>query len=535
MKALFLTIFFLHSLLLAQTNSLDKITIQFQWKYQFQFAGFIMAKELGYYEESGLDVTFLESQNTVNILEKLHNGELDFAMSNSNIAIKDNKLLDVTLIATYFQRSPLVLVTQKEINSVLDLKGKKIMLGLNDYHNSSLASLLYFYNINRSNATIIEPTYDVQTFIDKKVDATTVFTSNELYDLKKRNIAFNIIDPVEHGFSTNANSLFTSYEKIKNNPEQVNAFLSATNKGWAYAINNIEKTADIIQTKYAKEKTLEKLIFEGKATRELMLLSLYDIGHINKAFVYQEYKRFLKNNKLDKSQTPQKLVLNNSQLQEWLKQKYIKESQQTQERMFVVFLIILLIIILIWSFKMRNEIARRKEAETKLIHLAHHDTLTGLSNRALFLDRLSQAIKNANRRKEKFALLFIDLDYFKEVNDAYGHDVGDSYLKKVAQILENNIRQTDSVSRIGGDEFTMILNNFSSHTDIDTTLSNIMDLFKEPVIIDSQEFFISLSIGVALYPQDGDTADTLIKNADTAMYTAKKDGRNNYKFHSKGL
>ena len=197
--------------------------LQLQWKYQFQFAGFIMAKELGYYKDVGLDVAILEYNNT-NSIEDLEDGKVDYAINNSLLVYHKKKLNAVTLVATYFQRSPLIIIAQPEIKSVLDLKDKKIMMSENNRYNSSLSILLEYFNINSKNTTFINPSFDINDFINKKVDAVTGFRSNELFILNKKGVPYTVIDPVEYGFSTNAINLFVSQKKVKNNPKEIQDF-----------------------------------------------------------------------------------------------------------------------------------------------------------------------------------------------------------------------------------------------------------------------------------------------------------------------
>ncbi|NOR68455.1 MAG: transporter substrate-binding domain-containing protein [Methylomarinum sp.] len=289
-------------------TDLEKIKLQLQWKYQFQFAGFIVAKERGYYREAGLDVELLEYNNS-DIAQDLVDNVVDFGVSNILIAIKESKLEKVSLLATYFQRSPLVILAQPEIKSVLDLKGKQVMMSYNNRFNSSLSILLDYFEINDDRKIqFIEPTFNLEDFIEKKVDAITAFRSYELYELDRRKIPYTIIDPVEHGFSTTAINLFASHEKIKNNPEQVKAFLAASKKGWQYALGHIDEVAQLIHEKYQPNRTLEHLKYEGKITKELMLLNLYDIGEVNKNFVLKTYQQLVRSGKIDKNETTEQLI-----------------------------------------------------------------------------------------------------------------------------------------------------------------------------------------------------------------------------------
>ncbi|MCD4667985.1 MAG: EAL domain-containing protein [Sulfurimonas sp.] len=535
MKKLFIIFILLQTILFADAEPLQKIKLQLQWKYQFEFAGFIMAKEMGYYKDVGLNVELIEYKNGMNVIKELEEKRVDYAVTNSIISYKNNKLSKVTLLATYFQRSPLIMITQKNIKSILNLQNKKIMISSNDQFNSTLTTLLNYFNIGIQNNTFVEPTYNIDDFINKKVDASTAFRSNELYLLDKKKIQYNIIDPVEYGFPTTGNNTFTTYEKVKDKPQEVKNFLSATKKGWEYALKNIEEVAKLIHTKYQPNKSLEHLIYEGKIVKELMLLDLYEIGEINKEFVLRAYKQLIKNNKLDKDQMPNKLILDKTDLNQWIKQKYIEETQNTIALIIGLFLFLIIILLLIWSLKMKKEIKRRKIAEKELKYLAEHDPLTNLPNRILFTDRLKQAIKNATRYSENIAVLFIDLDHFKNINDSLGHNAGDILLQTISKRLNNSIRKSDTVARLGGDEFSVILDHFSHIDTIKSVVNNIINSVKEPIYINNQKIYTTLSLGVSIYPQDGIDTETLIKNADIAMYKAKDNGRNNYQFYAQNM
>lgn len=174
-------------------------------------------------------------------------------------------------------------------------------------------------------------------------------------------------------------------------------------------------------------------------------------------------------------------------------------------------------------------------AKAELDHLAHHDTLTDLPNRLLFHDRLKQAVELARRQRRQIAVLFMDLDQFKRINDSLGHAVGDHVLQSVAQRLVNSVRQSDTVSRQGGDEFVLLLPYIEHPEDAALTAEKILAAIALPHRIDQRDIHINASIGISVYPDDGQDADALIKSADTAMYHAKEHGRNNYKFFAQDM
>ncbi len=784
-------IVFLFILVFTSLNAapLEKISLQLQWKYQFEFAGFIMAKELGYYEDVGLDVKLIEYDNS-NTVEKLLNNEIDYLLDNSSIIHKNKKLEDVTLLATYLQRSPLVFITTPEITNPLDLLGKKIMISENEISNSSLSILLDYYSINSTNTEYIPHTYTLDDFIDKKVDAIAGFRSCELFKLDKRNIKYNIIDPVKYGFSSNAINLFATYNKVKNSPQQIENFLNATKKGWKYAFEHVNETIEIITKKYNSKLTKEALLYEAKVIEELMLLNLYDIGNINNEFIKQLYKQLIIGGKLNKNQNDDRLILKKEikkravldftqeekeflktkkflkicvdpkwkplewidkdlkyrgigsdylelltkeinipielyKTKSWaktleaikskkcdilpmakktkdrasylnfttpyfyasyvvatttdkrfmddieekldesfavvkgsaiisdLKEKYknikiveveniyegielvqkrevygfinitavisyliqdkslvdikiaaklplgfelsvasrkdepllntiftkaINSLTQQDKRIIqnrwtslvfeqkidydLLYKILAFASLILSAFVYKqivlnkvNKLLTKKVQEktlelqilnkglekkvqqrtAELEHQAFHDALTNLPNRALFNDRLTQGISKAKRNNSSVALFFIDLDRFKHINDSLGHDVGDEVLKIIATRLSSSLREEDTLSRLGGDEFTVIIEKLQDVRYASGLAFKLLKVLEEPILVDGHTLYISSSIGISLYPKDDTDVKNLVKYADAAMYRAKDEGRNNFQFYSKEM
>ncbi len=182
-----------------------------------------------------------------------------------------------------------------------------------------------------------------------------------------------------------------------------------------------------------------------------------------------------------------------------------------------------------------RDITERKRTEEMIKHMAFHDALTGLPNRSLFNDRLTMAIAHAERFQERVAVMMLDLDKFKDVNDTHGHSVGDLLLQAVAGKLGKQIRKVDTIARMGGDEFMLIFTDLKQTDGVHAIAEKILEDFQNPVIIDNQILPITTSVGIAIYPDDGEDIDTLVKNADIAMYEAKKTGRNQYQFYTHTL
>jgi len=277
------------------SEALEKVSLQLDSKYQFKFAGFIMAKEKGFYKDAGLDVELLEYQPGVDIIENVLSKKNNYGIYNSSVVIDKGKIKPTVLMATYFQQSPLVFVTSKEIKHPKDLIGKKVMGTKDELKYSSLALMLKHFNINKKNTQFLTHSFNIADFIQKKVDAITVFRTNELFDLNQHNIEFNIIDSADYGISINAVNLFTSTSEALAHPDRTLKFIHASNKGWAYALAYPDEAISTIYHQYSKQKSLEALAFEAKETKKMMLLGFFNIGETNKELSLRTVKQFKTN------------------------------------------------------------------------------------------------------------------------------------------------------------------------------------------------------------------------------------------------
>lgn len=180
-----------------------------------------------------------------------------------------------------------------------------------------------------------------------------------------------------------------------------------------------------------------------------------------------------------------------------------------------------------------SDIASQKDSEERLYYLAHYDHLSKLPNRLAFRDRLRHAIQHAKRNHNEVAVMFLDLDGFKQVNDTLGHTAGDEVIREVAIRLGSAMRETDTIARFGGDEFTILLSEVGAREGVEIAAQKIIDAVSEPIRIDDSKALVTTSIGISLYPKDGDDIETLIRQADMAMYAAKESGKNTYLFYDK--
>jgi len=177
-----------------------------------------------------------------------------------------------------------------------------------------------------------------------------------------------------------------------------------------------------------------------------------------------------------------------------------------------------------------RDVTERTLAQERIRHLAHHDELTGLPNRNLFRDRAQQAMSQADRSRRRVGLMFLDLDRFKHINDSLGHHIGDKLLQQMAIRLSSAVRQSDTVARLGGDEFVIVLPEVRDIQDLTPLANKLLEIISAPVQLEGNELHVSGSVGISVFPDDGTDLDTLMRNADTAMYHAKENGRNNFQY-----
>ncbi|MCD6581238.1 MAG: diguanylate cyclase [Desulfuromusa sp.] len=285
-----------------EAKDLEKVTLQLDWKFQFEFAGFIAAIEKGFYEEAGLDVTLLEYQAGSDTVENVLNHTVNYGIHNSSLVIANEKIQPIVLLATYFQRSPLIFVSKPEIKNPNDLLGKTIMGTKDEFKYSSLALLLNHFYIDSNNSNIVEHSFSIDDFADGKVDAITAFRSNQIFDLDQMGIEYNIIDPASYGFFMSAVNLFTSKEEALNQPDRTQRFIDASNKGWEYALTYSDELIKVIHEKYAPHKSIAALTFEVEVTKDMFLRGFYPVGAVNAELTTRVYKQLIERKMLDKEQ-----------------------------------------------------------------------------------------------------------------------------------------------------------------------------------------------------------------------------------------
>ncbi|MEA1918295.1 MAG: transporter substrate-binding domain-containing protein [Campylobacterota bacterium] len=280
----------------AKDEKLDPITLQLQWKHQFEFAGFYAAKEKGFYKEVGLDVSFKEYDKHKTIIEEVLQGHAQYGLSYSSIVADYLNGKPIMLLANFFKQSPLVLVTQENIKLPSDLKGKKIMGVSNGIDRITLRLMLNKFDLTLNDILAVPTNFKIDAFVTKKVDAISSFTTNELYTLNQKGIEYNIFDPTVYGAKYYDVNLFTSEDEISKHPKRVKNFTEASIKGWEYALKYQDEIIDLIVKKYnSQDKSKDALRFEAKLTEQLILPNIYKIGDIDSTRIQNIADIFIQN------------------------------------------------------------------------------------------------------------------------------------------------------------------------------------------------------------------------------------------------
>ena len=266
-------------------DNLKKITIQLSWFNQFQFAGYYMAKEKGFYEELGLDVEIKPFEFGIDIPKNINDGKIDFAVGRETLILEKVKNPNIVALYALFQSTPLILMSTKEsgINNINDFSNKKIMTTIDDASEVSLKAMITSNKVKLENLTFLKHTHNIDDLINKNTDVISAYISKTPYTLQKKGVEFNIFDPKKYGFDMYSDLLYTNQDLIDNDLNTVLSFKKASLKGWEYAYSNIEESAEVILKKYNSEK-LEKdeLVYEGNELKKLSYFKTVKLGEINK-------------------------------------------------------------------------------------------------------------------------------------------------------------------------------------------------------------------------------------------------------------
>lgn len=608
---------------------LEPIILQLKWKHQFQFAGYYAAKEKGFYQDAGLDVTIIEAAPGIDAVQEVVAARAQFGVGTSELILNRYRGDEVVVLGVIFQHSPLSLITLSKsgIDHIHKLAGRNIMI---EPGSSELFAYLFQEGFTQKAFNLEHHSLDISDLLSGRIDAMSVYVTDELYLLSQQNESYNQFSPRMSGIDFYGDNFFTLATELEQHPQRVKAFREATLRGWRYAMQNQDEIAQLIYDRYSKRHSLEHLQFEAKSMHELMQPELIDPGYMNAGrwqhiaktyyqlgllpenfnvetmlyfpdsdrdlkklrttlyytagilslvtlfflILFHFYRLALINEARLKTMfdhTPLSLIVldNKNRIRSWnveAEKTFLWRASDIIGKDISTIIPIeirpgiekILVdvhnehsivcseninikkdgteILCEWlnaPFKdkydrssfiicMARDITEEKQLKQDLEKAAHYDNLTSIPNRALILNNLKQALMLASRQGNKLAILFLDLNGFKSVNDDLGHEVGDLLLITVAQRLPLAIRESDYIGRLGGDEFLIILQDIGSLENAQSIASHVMAATCQPCTIKNHPIAISVSIGISLYPDDAIEINALIHNADVRMYQAKQ-------------
>lgn|GEM_PF-1344971 len=521
--------------------SAETVSLQLKWSHQFQFAGYYAAIEKGFYRDEGLDVILREGLPATKMVDEVISGNADFGIDNTSLLIERDRGKSVVVLAAIFQHSPQALIARKDtgIFSPHELNSRKIMM--EKAQSTDILAMLNNEGIFVEDANIVPHTWNVQDLIDGKVDAMTGYTTAEPFLLHTKDIPFTIIHPISYGIDYYGDCLFTSEQQLAANPELVARFVRASLKGWEYAMSHQEEIIDLILTRYKPSLSREKLRFEAAEMQKVILSDYVEIGHMNTgrwAKIAETHQKF---GLISPTFSLDKFIYKPNYSSNTIYQKLLVPLVT-----IIGFLLVGLVAFVSFNVRLKHIVKERTATlEEKLIQLrekeetirliAYHDGLTHLPNRLMFIEQLSKNTKAGRSNDNHFAVVFLDLDDFKRINDAMGHAAGDEFLRIVAYRLQHCLQERGTVYRIGGDEFILLFSDTSDYAHTVEIVELVIAAIRLPWNFQGSDFYLSASIGIAMYPKNGQDPEFLIKAADMAMYEAKRQGKNRYQFFSEAM
>ena len=521
---------FLGSFITSSTAA-EKVVVQLKWVNQFQFAGYYAALEKGFYKAAGLDVTLRPNGyngSFVSPVDAVVRGEAQYGISNSGLILDYLNGKPVVALAATLQHSAVSwLVLEKSgIKNIHDMVNKRLMTVFPLSESLELLEPFRAEGIDPKKLNLLQTIFDLQPLIDGKVDAYDAYVTNEPFLLEQKGIPYRLIDPRAYGIDFYGDVLFTSQTELQNNPERVAAFYQASMDGWRYAMAHPEEIIEIIINKYAPQKSREHLQFEARTMRNLMQPDIIEIGHMNPG-------RWLR---IAEVMTEHTRSIDNQVLNGFI---YSKENYQPNLlrylRIATVASVIALLLagIATWIYRINRHLSReilaRKVAEQQLRHLSETDALTGLANRRAFDQRLNKEFRGFLRNQHYFSIIIVDIDWFKRINDTYGHPAGDHILTEFAWRLRDHIRKTDFLARIGGEEFAIIMPETHPQEARKRAEQLQCIICDTPILLTGAATIpitITASFGISCVAEHDLASDAILIRADMALYKAKNNGRN---------
>ena len=522
--------------ILANTPISEKVILQLPWHHQFQFAGYYAAQQQGFYQEAGLEVEirsgFFKNNQLANSAEEVVFQRAHFGVARSELLIHHARGLPVVVLANIVQRSPTVFITLEEygFERLEEIGGRPISLTLPDSTYGNLLSAetlgaLKAAGLNINTLNNHSPSWKLQDLIDGKTQLMPGWATDEPFMLERMGHHPVTISPLDYGIDLYGDLLFTHQQLLLENPSMVEAFRAASLRGWRYALDNPDTVIEYIVENLQTPGPLYDADFfryEAQQLRLFMQPELIEVGYINP----------------DRWQAIANLMEELEMIQPVSLEGFLYQpiSPDSAWQKFWHWLAITLLMLLItfaligWlhrsNRKLVLEIRKKELTEKELIQLATLDPLTGLMNRLSFHKILQKSVKEARQHQLPLCVMMLDADYFKQINDTYGHLAGDIVLKNISTLVSNLIRTEDIACRYGGEEFAFILPNTRLHDALLIAQRIVNEVADSSNIVNDIEISCTVSIGLAELNESDKDGINLLNRADTYLYKAKALGRN---------
>lgn len=506
----------------ANTN-LTEINVQLKWLHQFQFAGYYSAIEQGYYQAQGLKVNLLERQSGLNPIESLILGDVDYAIAGVGAVVYRVNKVPLVAVAAIYQQSPSIIISRYP--QLSQLKNKKIMLS-KGVMNAEITSMLTKANLSANDYTVRQKTLSIDEYSDGVIDAYNGYITNETYRLSKLKTPYYIFKPRDYGIDFYGDILYTTERFVKNDKKQVEAFKAATVQGWQYAIEHVDETIKLIQSKYnSQNKAYDILAYEAQELIKLMHSDIVPIGYMSEKRWYDIANVLKQTNDIKSTHINlDGFIFNES--------KHLPLHKLITEQYPWICIVLFLLIstfLFFHNYRLKQLVRERTRALLNAKEVAEQeartDSLTGLANRRRFMEVVAKSIAIAKRNELALSIIYIDIDWFKKINDTYGHSAGDNALSVIGEVLKRNIRSSDTPARIGGEEFAIVCFEKSKRSAEQLAERIRKDIESSNIKHQNQTFHLTASLGVACIEKNEDI-DAILKKSDKALYQAKEQGRN---------
>ncbi len=508
-----------------ESSSLVDVNVQLKWRHQFQFAGYYAALENGFYRDAGLNVHLLERNPGPTPIEQLILGNVDYAIVGVGALIYQTNGVPLVALAAIYQHSPSILISKYP--RLAELKGKRVMLS-EGVMNAEITAMLSKENLTSRDINVVPTNQALDGFIRGKHVAFNGYSANEPFYLNQHDEVYYSFSPLKYDIDFYGDILITSAYQIDTHPEQVAKFRAATIKGWEYVLDHVDEIVDLILNKYNSQgKSKQQLLFEAEQLIPLIYAEIIPIGYMSEERWQAIATVLRETGHLGQQQLNLDKFLYNPQTEQDIIQQLMNHKVE-----IVGFIIVLVgVFLLIHNARLKLIIAERtgelirskQQAEID----ARTDVLTGLANRRYCMEVMAHDLSIAKRNGLELSIIYMDIDWFKKINDQYGHGAGDEALKVLAKILKDNVRASDTPARIGGEEFVVICLEKDAHSACNLADRIRCEVQKTTIVYQDLSFNLTVSFGVAsLTEPDLDSVDSLLKKSDEALYKAKEQGRN---------